>query len=136
MDLSSMSKNKIELPDDKRKREQKNSLFSFCSGSNKFFNIFLSLVFVIHSGWQTDKSSSHTSSSFLLFQIESTRMFNQSSSLEFTTNSNVGTTEESSVANFHRTLKRLGVFYMAMLIILGFIGNSLSCYVFIRSKLK
>lgn len=58
MDLSSMTKTRSNCLTTKGKREQKNSLFFFCSGSNKFFNIFLSLVFIIHSGWQTDKSSS------------------------------------------------------------------------------
>ena len=42
----------------------------------------------------------------------------------------------SSLAYLHRSFKRFGVMYIAMVIILGFIGNSLSCYVFIRSKLK
>jgi hypothetical protein len=41
-----------------------------------------------------------------------------------------------SMTYFHRSMKRFGVIYMALVIILGFIGNSLSCYVFIRSKLK
>ncbi|CAF0755631.1 unnamed protein product [Adineta ricciae] len=41
-----------------------------------------------------------------------------------------------STASFRRTLKQFGVIYMAAVIILGFIGNSISSYVFIRSKLK
>jgi hypothetical protein len=41
-----------------------------------------------------------------------------------------------SAAFFHRSLKNFGVVYMALVIILGFIGNSISSYVFIRSKLK
>ncbi len=41
-----------------------------------------------------------------------------------------------SINYFHRSMRRFGVIYMAMVIILGFIGNSLSCYVFIRSKLR
>jgi len=41
-----------------------------------------------------------------------------------------------SITYFHRSLKRVGVVYMAIVIILGFIGNSISCYVFVRSKLK
>ncbi|CAF1068374.1 unnamed protein product [Rotaria sordida] len=41
-----------------------------------------------------------------------------------------------SVAYFHRLLKRFGVVYMAIVIIFGIIGNSISCYVFVRSKLK
>lgn len=41
-----------------------------------------------------------------------------------------------SIGYFHRLLKRFGVVYMALVIILGFVGNSLSCYVFVRSKLK
>jgi hypothetical protein len=41
-----------------------------------------------------------------------------------------------SITYFHRSLKRIGVVYMAIVIILGFIGNSISCYVFVRSKLK
>ena len=43
---------------------------------------------------------------------------------------------ESSVDYVHRVLQRWGVIYMALVIILGFIGNSISCYVFIRSKLR
>ena len=43
---------------------------------------------------------------------------------------------EISVNYLHRTLQRWGMIYMALVIILGFLGNSLSCYVFIRSKLK
>ena len=42
----------------------------------------------------------------------------------------------NSIKYFQRLLQRLGVVYMAMVIILGFIGNSISCYVFVRSKLK
>lgn len=42
----------------------------------------------------------------------------------------------SSLKYVQHLLKRLGVFYMAMVIILGFIGNSMSCYVFVRSKLR
>ncbi|CAF1340028.1 unnamed protein product [Adineta steineri] len=49
---------------------------------------------------------------------------------------NVTSTVESSTVYFHRSLKRFGIGYMAILIILGFIGNSISSYVFIRSKLK
>ena len=41
-----------------------------------------------------------------------------------------------SIKYFQRLLQRFGVIYMAILIILGFIGNSISCYVFVRSKLK
>jgi hypothetical protein len=42
----------------------------------------------------------------------------------------------SSVKYFQRLLQRFGVVYMAIVIILGFIGNSISCYVFVRSKLR
>ena len=42
----------------------------------------------------------------------------------------------SSIAYLHRSFKRFGVMYIAVVIILGFVGNSISCYVFIRSKLK
>jgi predicted tellurium resistance membrane protein TerC len=42
----------------------------------------------------------------------------------------------NSIKFFQRLLQRFGVIYMAILIILGFIGNSISCYVFVRSKLK
>ncbi len=42
----------------------------------------------------------------------------------------------NSVKYFQRLLQRFGVIYMAIVIILGFIGNSISCYVFVRSKLK
>jgi predicted tellurium resistance membrane protein TerC len=42
----------------------------------------------------------------------------------------------SSIKYFQRLLQRFGVIYMAIVIILGFIGNSISCYVFVRSKLK
>ncbi len=41
-----------------------------------------------------------------------------------------------SVKFFQRLLHRFGVVYMAIVIIFGFIGNSISCYVFVRSKLK
>jgi hypothetical protein len=41
-----------------------------------------------------------------------------------------------SIAYLQRSFKRFGVIYIAIVIILGFIGNSISCYVFIRSKLK
>lgn len=44
--------------------------------------------------------------------------------------------EPVAIAYFHRSLKRFGVIYMALVIVLGFIGNSVSSYVFIRSKLK
>jgi predicted tellurium resistance membrane protein TerC len=42
----------------------------------------------------------------------------------------------NSIKYFQRLLQRFGVVYMAIVIILGFIGNSISCYVFVRSKLK
>jgi len=42
----------------------------------------------------------------------------------------------NSIKYFQRLLQRFGVIYMAIVIILGFIGNSISCYVFVRSKLK
>ncbi|UJR33425.1 hypothetical protein I4U23_020871 [Adineta vaga] len=42
----------------------------------------------------------------------------------------------SSVKYFQHLLKRFGVIYMAIVIILGFVGNSISCYVFVRSKLR
>ena len=42
----------------------------------------------------------------------------------------------NSIKYFQRLLQRFGVIYMAIVIILGSIGNSISCYVFIRSKLK
>ncbi len=42
----------------------------------------------------------------------------------------------SSVKYVQRLLQRFGVIYMSIVIILGFIGNSMSCYVFVRSKLK
>jgi hypothetical protein len=54
-------------------------------------------------------------------------------SLNVTSNAELSTI---SIAYFYRSLKRFGVIYMAILIILGFIGNSISCYVFVRSKLK
>ncbi|CAF1651571.1 unnamed protein product, partial [Adineta ricciae] len=38
----------------------------------------------------------------------------------------------SSVKYFQLLLKRFGVMYMAIVITLGFIGNSISCYVFVR----
>lgn len=41
-----------------------------------------------------------------------------------------------SIKYFQRLLQRFGVIYMAIVIILGFVGNSISCYVFVRSKLK
>jgi predicted tellurium resistance membrane protein TerC len=41
-----------------------------------------------------------------------------------------------SIKYVQRLLQRFGVLYMAIVIILGFIGNSMSCYVFVRSKLK
>ena len=41
-----------------------------------------------------------------------------------------------SIKYVQRLLQRFGVLYMALVIILGFIGNSMSCYVFVRSKLK
>ncbi|CAF1046400.1 unnamed protein product [Rotaria sp. Silwood1] len=53
--------------------------------------------------------------------------FNATSDLEIST---------LSVAYFHRLLKRFGIVYMAIVIIFGIIGNSMSCYVFVRSKLK
>ena len=53
--------------------------------------------------------------------------FNQTNTVESSAN---------GIALFYRSMKRFGVIYMAVVIILGFIGNSLSCYVFIRSKLK
>jgi hypothetical protein len=52
---------------------------------------------------------------------------------------NITNTDELStisISYFHRSLKRVGVVYMAIVIILGFMGNSISCYVFVRSKLK
>jgi hypothetical protein len=42
----------------------------------------------------------------------------------------------SSIAYLVRSFRRFGIMYIAIVIILGFIGNSISCYVFIRSKLK
>jgi len=54
-------------------------------------------------------------------------------SLNVTSNTELSTI---SISYIHRSLKRFGVIYIAILIILGFIGNSISCYVFIRSKLK
>ncbi len=42
----------------------------------------------------------------------------------------------NSIKYFQRLLQCFGVVYMAIVIILGFIGNSISCYVFVRSKLK
>ena len=42
----------------------------------------------------------------------------------------------SSVKYFQLLLKSFGVMYMAIVITLGFIGNSISCYVFVRSKLR
>ncbi|UJR13798.1 hypothetical protein I4U23_000808 [Adineta vaga] len=42
----------------------------------------------------------------------------------------------TSAASFHRSLQRFGIIYIAAVITLGFIGNSISSYVFIRSKLK
>lgn len=42
----------------------------------------------------------------------------------------------NSIKYFQSLLQRFGVIYMAVVIILGFIGNSISCYVFVRSKLK
>ena len=42
----------------------------------------------------------------------------------------------NSIRYFQGLLQRFGVIYMAIVIILGFIGNSISCYVFVRSKLK
>lgn len=45
-------------------------------------------------------------------------------------------TNGNSIKNFQQLLQRLGVIYMAVVIILGFIGNSISCYVFVRSKLR
>ncbi|CAF2712101.1 unnamed protein product [Rotaria sp. Silwood2] len=45
-------------------------------------------------------------------------------------------TNGNSIKYFQRLLQRFGVIYMAIVIILGFIGNSISCYVFVRSKLK
>jgi hypothetical protein len=42
----------------------------------------------------------------------------------------------NSIKYFQHLLKRFGVIYMAIVIILGFIGNSVSCYVFVRSKLR
>ena len=41
-----------------------------------------------------------------------------------------------SIKYAQRLLKHFGVIYMAIVIILGFVGNSISCYVFVRSKLK
>ncbi|CAF3503623.1 unnamed protein product [Rotaria socialis] len=45
-------------------------------------------------------------------------------------------TNGNSIKYFQRLLQRFGVIYMAVLIIFGFIGNSISCYVFVRSKLR
>ncbi|CAF1313661.1 unnamed protein product [Adineta steineri] len=42
----------------------------------------------------------------------------------------------NSIKYFQHLLKRFGVVYMAIVIIFGFIGNSISCYVFVRSKLR
>lgn len=42
----------------------------------------------------------------------------------------------NSIKYIQHLLKRFGVIYMAIVIILGFIGNSISCYVFVRSKLR
>ena len=41
-----------------------------------------------------------------------------------------------SIKYVQHLLQQFGVIYMAIVIILGFIGNSISCYVFVRSKLK
>jgi hypothetical protein len=41
-----------------------------------------------------------------------------------------------SASGLQRSLQRFGVIYMAIVIGLGFLGNSISCYVFVRSKLK
>jgi len=42
----------------------------------------------------------------------------------------------STIKYCQNLLQRFGVIYMALVIIFGFIGNSISCYVFVRSKLK
>jgi len=42
----------------------------------------------------------------------------------------------SSMITFHRLFKSFGIIYIALVIIFGFIGNFISSYVFIRSKLK
>jgi predicted tellurium resistance membrane protein TerC len=42
----------------------------------------------------------------------------------------------NSIKYIQSLLQRFGVIYMAIVITLGFIGNSVSCYVFVRSKLK
>ncbi|CAF0734168.1 unnamed protein product [Didymodactylos carnosus] len=42
----------------------------------------------------------------------------------------------SSQHLFHRTLQKIGVYYMILIFGLGFIGNSISCFIFTRSKLR